>query len=182
MSIPPWHMWGNSVGVTLHPGQVLAKQQLARISYKRPESWRFLFFAQILRSQITSTLNPVSVIVTFDVTTGVGRSSITMNNFELFVFSILVSGEQGASNPKFSTEVFAPARSDLETPPLRTTIDSLVGQDIQIGYNAVLEPGPPNLPATDEAQVQVGVLFAPWHHARPDWFAHEFTGEELRGT
>src|SRR5581483_2177539 len=73
MTIAPWHMWGGVAQVnasTLSPGLLYTTTgQLTRIEYKRPESWRFLFFVQVFRSQLT---NPSILQVDFTVQTGVG--------------------------------------------------------------------------------------------------------------
>lgn len=177
MSMAPWHMWGTTVNVTLPPNANAQSGQLSRISYHRPESWRFLFYARILRSQIA--VAPQTVIVLFNVAQGVGRGNVQIQNFEQYLFSILLSGEQGASNPKFSTQVAGPARVD-SAPPGTTgsVVDTIVAQDIQVSYSAFLSnTGVP----TDQVQMEIGSMLTPWHHARPDWMVHHFHGEELDG-
>lgn len=176
MTISPWHMWGSSVATTIFPNLVQSAQ-LSRVEYKRPESWRFEFYARILRSSIT--VAPATVLVTFQVASGVGRANVQIPTFEQYSFQILLSGEQGASQPKFTTSVLAPTRDDSASTPVRSVVDTIVGQDVQIGYSALLLPV--TLPATDQVQLEIGALLAPWHHARPDWMLHHFLGEETEG-
>jgi len=176
MTMPPWHMWGSVANQSLRSGQIIHNQQLARIAYKRPESWRFMFYARILRSFLTTP--PASVLVTFEVSQGTGRGNISIPNFENYIFQITLGGEQGASNPKFSTQVLGAARSDLVATDPRSVVDVIVAQDIQVGFSCLLSSG---LPPTDEVQLEAGCSLAPWHHARPEWLVHEFGGEELHG-
>lgn len=181
--IPPWHMWGASTPVSLQAGLQFAKRgQLARVEYKRPETWRFLFYARILRSNLTVV--PSNVLVAFEVFAGVGRANIQLafNPFETFLFNVTLGGEQGQSAIKYSTEVVGPPRIDGQ-PTSSSTCDVIVAQDIQVGYFCFCSDPGGALP-TDEVQLEIGCSLAPWHHVRPDWFEHgptKFLGEETGG-
>lgn len=86
--MPPWHLWGNSLtlstvvqeaalGVTTAP----ASAQLIKVSYKRPESWQWLLSARLISGPPSSQLSDVggvSLDLNFDLITGIGRSSIIM--------------------------------------------------------------------------------------------------------
>ncbi len=180
MTIAPWHMWGGAAqfsASTLSPGLLYTAQgQLARVEYKRPESWRFLFYVQVLRSQL---FNPSILQVDFTVQTGVGRSNLNLKPFETFKFSLAPGGHGAAL--KWSGEVNAPVRDDtLPVPPdvpQPNVVNTIVGQDIQIGYTASAQLTLPG----DEVQAEIGVVLAPWHHARPDWHVEDFSGEERKG-
>ncbi len=179
--IPPWHMWGATAPVRLErvtggPTFLEASAQLARINYKRPESWRFLFFAHVFRSQISNAI-PVILDVEFSVQTGVGRGNLNLNPFENFRFILPVGS--GGSVSKWSGSVNAPVRDDTLSPPeVPLKIDAIVGEDIQIGYHVSCSIGGV---VGDVIDAEVGVALAPWHHARPDWEVHKFVGEELHG-
>jgi hypothetical protein len=190
--IHPWHMWGGAAQVTASTSSAglnyRTQGQLARIEYKRPESWRFLFYAKVLRSQ---TSNPAILDVQFFVIPGVGRASTQLGTpfdstvlnlnipFERFRF-LLPIGTGGAVT-KWSTSVNGPVRDDTAVvPPVVPTpnvVDSIPAQDLQVSYAAQVQLTLPG----DEVQAELGVLLAPWHHARPDWQAHKFVGEELGG-
>jgi hypothetical protein len=183
--IHPWHMWGNSVSIKLNPGLDKAQTgQLARVEYKRPESWRFMFYARLLRSNVTAV--PVSVVVVFNVFTGIGRANLQIQNnpFESYKFNITIAGEQGgpAYPVKWSTEVTGPKRiDDLDTSTSNCNV--IVGQDIQVGFLAFLG-NPGGVLPTDEAQLEIGCLLSPQSHVRPDWYSHgpmQFLGEENSG-
>jgi len=180
MTIAPWHMWGGLQSFkasTLTPAfQFTTEQQLVRVEYHRPESWRFLFFARILRNV---NHNPSILQVDFQVIPGVGRASVNLKPFERFKF-LLPIGTSGAVE-KFSTSVNGPVRDDTlpvpPTVPQPNVIDSFVAQDVQVSFTASIVLTVPG----DECDAEVGCLLAPWHHARPDWQLHKFTGEELGG-
>lgn len=181
--IPPWHMWGGSQNITLNPGLDFAKAaQLARVEFKRPDSWRFLLYAKVLRTNVT--IVPSNVVVAFNVFQGVGRANVQIqhNPFETYLFQIALAGEQGDQPIKFSTQVVGPRR--IDTAADSTSIcDVIVAQDISVGFSAFLS-NPPGFLPTDEVQLEVGCSLAPWHHVRPDWFDHgpmKFLGEETGG-
>ncbi len=182
MAIPPWHMWGGLVNfnaTTTTPGFTFTKtQQLCRVEYHRPESWRFLFFARLLGSENHS---PAIFQVDFSIIPGVGRGSLNLQPFETFKFKLPIGPLPAGAVEKWSSSVVGPVRDDtLPVPPdvpQPNVVDSFVAQDVQIsvtGSVVLTVPG-------DTLQAEMGCLLAPWHHARPDWQLHNFSGEELGG-
>jgi len=182
MAIPPWHMWGGLVNfeaATTTPGFNFTKtQQLCRIEYKRPESWRFLFFARLLGSDNHS---PAVFEVNFNIIPGVGRGSLNLQPFETFKFKLPIGPLTGGAVEKWSSSVVGPVRDEtLPVPPdvpQPNIVDSFVAQDVQVsvtGSVVLTVPG-------DTLQAEMGCLLAPWHHARPDWGMRNFAGEELGG-
>jgi len=181
MTIAPWHMWGTTAPVRLErvtggPTFLESSAQLARISYKRPESWRFLLAATVFHSQVSNAI-PIVLDVEFTVQTGVGRGNLTLSPFESFRF-ILPVGSGGLVR-KWSGAVNAPVRDDTISPAeTPNKIDTIVGEDIQIGYHVSSSIG--GL-VGDVIDLEVGCALAPWHHARPDWEIRDFSGEETGG-
>jgi hypothetical protein len=179
--IHPWHMWGNAVTFKLVPPglQNIQSAQLARVEYKRPETWKFMLYARLLRTNVAAL--PANVLVTFNVFTGVGRANLPINGnpFEAYNFTIGATGEQGGYPVKYSTEVLGPLRVDGNVNS-GSICNVIVGQDIQVGCSALLNSaGPP-----DEAQIEIGCLLAPQSHVRADWFntpQNRFLGEESGG-
>jgi hypothetical protein len=180
MTMAPWHMWGGTRkfhASTLSTGLLYTDTgQLARINYKRPESWHFMFYAIVFRSQLA---NPSILDVKFTVQTGVGRSNLNITPFEEFKFSLPIGA--GGTLLKWSGEVNGPVRDDTAAVPPPTpapnVVSTIVGQDIQVGVTASAQL----TIVGDEVDAEFGVVLAPWHHARPDWHVHQFEGEEIRG-
>jgi hypothetical protein len=82
--IPPWHMWGNTqqlkaiIGSGGNPG--VTPGQLLRINYARPDSWHFLLSAKLLTGPEADITHAVAIGVQFDLTVGIGRSAIVIDN------------------------------------------------------------------------------------------------------
>src|SRR5688572_19009058 len=78
-ALPPWHMWGTSAQVRVPDVSAgtnfQVTQQLARVNYKRPETWSFLLEAELLKVPAPVAGNML-VIVEFELIAGVGRSNI----------------------------------------------------------------------------------------------------------
>ncbi len=183
MAIPPWHMWGGLVNVnatTTTPGlNYTTQQQLCRIEYHRPESWRFLFFARVLGSDNHS---PAIFDVQFQIIPGVGRASVNVKPFEEYKFKLPIGPlPPGTVMEKWSTSVNGPVRDDTAAvpadPPTPNVVDSFTAQDVQVSVTASVALTVPG----DNLQAEIGCLLAPWHHARPDWVLRDFAGEELKG-
>jgi len=112
VGIKPWHMWGNSMAVTV-PFSVaildVASQQLVRINYARPESFHFLLVAQL--TDVPEPIDTRQIQVRWDLTIGLGRTYSTLTDFETFLFTA-----PGPTSPngqlKWSTEVVSPLRVD----------------------------------------------------------------------
>lgn len=181
MSIPPWHMWGGLVNfnasTTTPAFTFTSEQQLCRVEYHRPESWRFLFFARLLSSDNHS---PATFSVEFNIIPGVGRASVNLTPFERFIFKLPIGPlPPGGQVEKWSTTVIGPVRDDTAVvpPDVPNIVDSFMAQDIQISVRGAVSLTVPG----DTLQAEMGCLIAPWHHARPDWHHHDFAGGELKG-
>lgn len=178
MGMKPWHMWGGLVNfeaATTTPAFTFSKtQQLARVEYHRPETWRFLFFARLLGSNNHS---PATFEVDFNIIPGVGRGSINLQPFERFVFKLPIGPLVGGAVEKWSTSVIGPVRDDtLPVPPdvpQPNVVDSFVAEDCSISVTAAVSLTVPG----DTLQAEMGCLISPWHHVRPDWTMREFAGE-----
>lgn len=166
-------MWGStqllnctSTGATASLG---ASTQIAFVDYKRPETWNFL-----LAVGVENVIAGPAVItrVEFALTTGVGRTQITIPRFGLFQIAVadLVAGNQFAIT---STELPA-ERAGRVSPNL---VEHVVGQQLSLNARCFFEGG-----ATGpQVQLSVSGYFAPQTHIRPDWYSEQlgaqFAGE-----
>lgn len=170
----PWHTWGSTAPIRLAAtsvGQSVTQTvQLVRASYGRPETWSFFLFAKHISSVNGS---PAFVRVTYQVTTGVGRSQSTRSTFESYRFNLSI-GSTGEST-KYSASVIGPARDDSVVSPnaLENVISTLTAQDIQIAATCSVQL----TNASDFSELEVGAFIAPRTHVRPDWYVDQFTSE-----
>ena len=179
---PPWHLWGDTKTVSV-PMSLLtidyATQQLAKVSYGRPETWDFMFAARIVNIQ--PAIGAGQVDVYFDVTIGVGRSHLEMPGFEHFIWQWTVAPDP-LNVVKYSAEVYGPDRTDIAIPPATTipanVISEITAQDIQVQARASFTGPPGGFVAT----VEVTSFWAPRSHIRPEWWKGEFPGGEDNGT
>lgn len=189
--MPPWHMWGSDGVFTLPAGAATQSQQLARVSYRRPETWHMFFFAEFLNSPDGTLGNAIYVM--FDLTIGVGRSVFTagpvfsvndprspgggvLPGFANLIFpSTALQGQQAFTNVGRGANVLD---TGFVTPVDGDPISEIVAQDIQVNARvaqlATLKG--PNV-------IRVGAFFAPKNHVRPDWFEPNpaFMGDEVKG-
>jgi hypothetical protein len=175
--VTPWHMWGSFETFSLtngSPGLLLnQKKQLTQVRYARPESWRF-FFAARLVGGVTTT--PASVFCKFNLTMGLGRSTVEVNAFEQFVFSPGIGPIAAAT--KYSSSVNGPNRDDRVVAPFpQNVVDTLVAQDLQIQAEVQYQSGI----VGNLVQVEMHAYFAPESHIRPEWFLRQFPGTENAG-
>ena len=176
---PPWHMWGNSAGVTLPvPGSTTGVSQgngqLAHIQYKRPETWTFFFGCRVTGFDYAGGAVP-SLDVFFDLTLGVGRAVTNIEAFETYHWNL--PAEQGIF--RYSTEVVGPLRSASDTQP--NLITNIPAQQINCTWRANLFV-PAGAPATLSLELQA--YFAPRSHIRPEWFepgGAKYNGGEDKG-
>jgi hypothetical protein len=188
---PPWHLWGTTQSVPTSSGgggftpPVNGSAQLVKINYGRPETWRFIFFAQLVQGENTGLVQFGESAVDFDVTVGLGRASITLTNFERLQIAWNPSTTAPIGVALYSTSVLAPDRQMvpiLAPPPLSNVISEIVAQDIQVA--ARVRNGS-NFPTN--LITEVGAFFAPATHVRPDWMlidaerAEQFPGGEIGG-
>ena len=177
---PPWHLWGNSSENLALDAETLGSTgqsaQLARIAYKRPETWHFAF--ELVALSMSQPENDFVLDVFFDLVIGVGRSKISIEGFEHFTLSS-PGGPPGLIAPfkMWSTEVLSPSRVQVlpglfpGTSPGKC--DHVVAQDIQCNARAIFIGSPVN-----RIQLEVTALFAPKTHVRPEWFVQKFPGGE----
>jgi len=165
MGYPPWHMWGTSQTLNLSAAATLqppspVTQQLARVSYARPETWRFIFWAQILQSSIAGAGGGINV--SFDLITGLGRSQVKIPAFVEFGFPII--GTPATDNvQKWTTLAKEPPRFSGDTAERMTEL--FVSQDIQCSARVTFFAA-----SLTTAQIEIGCGFAPNVHVRPEWF------------
>lgn len=165
----PWLMWGSeqttALSVPIGAGTQLAGQQLTQIMYARPESWTFFFFAKI-DSYIPVAASPVSRLlqVKFDLSFGIGRSTVVVPNFWELVWQ-LGTGGPDFNVVRYATKVRAPLTFAADT--LTTLIEDLPAQNIQVN-SRIIAP----LDANEYSlNVTCASLWAPKTHVRPEWMA-----------
>ena len=186
-SLPPWHMWGNTIAVDVKAsyefGNVRNEPmsgQLVKVAHHRPDAWSFLFHARILEAP-TLTDDVPSLIarlsVTWDVTTGLGRSAVMLPAFDRFSWEWRHSvGTPDRAPPvnqvMWSTSAMNPALSyewieggavdaiqlDQST---RRTMSSIVGQDIQVNVRAFLFMSGIHYGVEKTAKVEVSAYLTP---------------------
>lgn len=176
----PWHMWGTSSKIQCG-NAVNTSAQLAKINYKRPETWSFWFGVQLLNAEAAAP-GVIEVLVSFDLIIGVGRSMFDTQppNQEVAVASSFAPFRIAATVPfvpSFNYRKWTTSGRGTPTDDLTATtvprIDWLAAQDIQCYARARTFP-------TGTAVVLCTAFFAPRSHVRPDWFKdHEqFNGGE----
>lgn len=167
-------MWGNSQPIefqaigtgTEGDTEIPAATQFLRIDYGRPETWRFLFFAQITNWAVQSEIATLDVF--FDLTPGLGRAQSTIQGFEHYVFAAPAVGQI-----LWSTSVNGPVR-DPAAVDQTNRIELIPAQSITLGARLVVGA----LNANDLVQVIVSAYFSPNTHVRPEWYSGQFPGGE----
>lgn len=198
--LPPWHMWGVSEIVDVStPGTVAPIQQvsaqLARVQYKRPETWAFLFWSRVVSAVPPApAANQLNITVDFYVTAGTGRSVFApsimpVNETGTALSFVQFRYQRGAGPPlaghrtfKWATEGRTPVYDELAPTPFQGTVRTIVADNI----NCVAAV---NISCLDPfvLKVEVGASFAPVSHVRPDWFRDApepaaFLGNECGGS
>jgi hypothetical protein len=204
--VAPWHMWGSSQHVRVTQatagGTYAASVQLARINYRRPDTWRFWLAARLLPSAIVPAPGPLAVEIQFHLIVGVGRTmyqtelppqpgvGLGTGYFGQFVYVVpagFTPGGDNANNRKWTTRVHTPPLDD-NTPTSYELCDEFPAQDIQCQGSVFLGAAP----AGYTLNAELTAWFAPNVHMRPDWWTslHEesagnagrFLGTERGGT
>ncbi len=206
-TVPPWHLWGNlqrqvTLVETSGAGRQGNRQQLCKIGYGRPDTWRFYFSAQLIRGPANTAGLFTRVFVEFDVAIGAGRGATQMSQrllagvttfaFEQYVF------QWGPATPAFpagamiwTTTAQSPNVGFLgDGPNVRDgRLVSLVpAESIQVECRIVALTTAPNVAAVgQEVEVEVSSYWAPNSHVRPDWFQDappevQFPGGEVPAT
>lgn len=168
MASPPWHMWGNQLQVDLVATGApfdISSPQLVNVSYGRPDTWKFTLW-QI----ITASSNPGGVGVVqarFNLTVGIGRTKLTINDFVTFIDLTL---------PLVNSLSYTTTALDKQATPREVT--EIGAQDIILNCNAIITGGA--APGTTVSMI-VGAMFTPVTHVRPDWAVGDFAEGELGG-
>lgn len=187
VGLPPWHLWGSTQEIVV-PADVppsaalqLTPGQIARVSYKRPERWSWLFFATI-SDAVAADANETAVLsVFYDLTVGLGRSSVTLLGFEQYRFTWGPIQSAPIGSQRYSTTVVGPPRFG-GAPVTDNFISDIVAQDIQCACRIAYTRSGAGAVASD-ARVAVSAYFSPATHIRPDWMLEEgFAGDETGGT
>lgn len=179
MTIAPWHLWGQSQVVTCPYTGIFSTttstSQLAKVSYGRPDTWAFHFFASVQSTVLAVLPCPIEQVleVHFDLTVGVGRSSVTMHDFEVFKFSCPANGRLDGKQ-LWSTSVNGPIR-DGDYEKLPNVVSRISAESIQCQARTIYYKSNTH---GDTAQVNLYCGFTPMTHVRPEWIKGEFNGGE----
>lgn len=190
-------MWGGSiVAATTIPLAGTAQNQshqIAKVSYKRPESWNFLFFAEILSAPAIQDTS--IILVDFDIIIGIGRTVVTLGRVDNPAPEVGTSENTrgyarlrwDTANPRFDsqrkwTTVGTMPVPDDQEPTVGSRISEyFVAQDIQCKARVYVSGT-----VGFTYRVAVSAMFAPRTHVRPDWFQNapdlQFRGAEQGGT
>lgn len=204
-NLPPWHMWGNRERLAIRSegfGVVRAvENQLTAIRYARPETWHWLFVAELVSvSPAPLAIQVVHLVLDFFLTSGVGRSSTTLDvralpagSLEQQPFDRFAWQFDGAALPNligtriWSTTTNAPNKIQSTNVPqtnVPNVVDQIVGQDINLQTR--VSAGQNNNYVYD-AVIEVAAYWAPKTHIRPDWYQQRvpkelmFPGAEVPG-
>lgn len=209
---PPWHLWGSSQNLSLTnppagPLAVIGSTfQLAKVNFKRPDTWSFFCGAQIVGGTVSDVAREIFVEYTlligvgrtlFDTTTLTGPGSTIP--FVRFRWQIPAGGRPrsgGNFGPKkWTTQAWVPPLDDASAPSPYPggvgaqsvlPLTSFPAQDIQCsGAITQLQAGVSAV--QNDVQVELSAWFAPRTHVRPDWFSdvadpQAFLGNETGGT
>jgi hypothetical protein len=182
--VPPWHLWGSDATATListgAPSDNSSTVQLARVNYKRPETWTFLLYASVIAAP-GAVAGPWDFRVQFTLSIGVGRA-VAVLPLAPFVYSsanVALVLSTGIPDFRFASQIQLNPLSDLVgTQPNNGfgTFQNFPAQDIQCNAKGFFTGGA----AVNSVTFQAGAFFAPRTHVRPDWFSgdqQQFTGE-----
>jgi len=181
---PPWHLWGNVQTVNLqvvgsaNPVQNTSSQ-LARIKYKRPDSWRFFMKATLL-NVTGAVLSGVNITVAYQVSFGTGRAVTTLDQFVFFEFDPVVGPPIfPLPQTKWASSAIEPARVGA-TSAVERRMDVIPADSIQCNAICSLQAGDAT---AYTATLEVTAFFAPLQHVRPEWFEKvgTFNGQEDKG-
>jgi hypothetical protein len=185
-ALPPWHLWGNTQQVIVTAGTptvpaTVQSGQLAKVSYKRPETWHWFFAARIISADDSGGAEIQQVTINWNLTLGLGRAAQPIRVFDHFAFLWgPVAVAPGLTI--YSNTTKGPLKFQLDTGP--NVIDNFVAQDIQCQADIVYQSST----TVRTAIVEVSAFFAPQTHVRPDWYQDErvpevqFGGSETGGT
>lgn len=198
----PWHLWGNTQRLTLPlTAGVFGTQGrglLNQIKYGRPETWHWLFQARLL--SFTPAAGPplgtdLNLQIIWELTVGIGRSVIQTLAFDVWNrpipggvappvgFNMIASQ---AIQSTYSLGRLTPA-GIIDPAPPPNLIDEIVAETIYLNARAAISLSGAAVGYPYSADLEVSALWAPKHHARPDWFQidapprTQFPGNEVPG-
>lgn len=194
-------MWGASERIEapavppLTPNfQSVNNQQLARINYKRPETWSFFFGGELISGD-ASLGGDQLIELKFNLFLGVGRSVFSTRQktaqtpleagaqaFCHMLWNIPPGQVVEDADVKWTTEVPTPILND-NLGDFTNTCDWFPAQDVQCQVQLVHTKSDPD----QTVLVAAHAYFAPRTHLRPDWYqraseAARFRGSEPGGT
>lgn len=171
----PWMMWGTTQTIALVNSFNATSQQLVSIRYHRPDTWTFFFTAKFLS---LNNANAGRIIITYDISFGVGRSQQKIEGFESYDATWL-AGLQPVGLQWWSQSVIGIPRSNPGPDTRENIIREIPAQDIDLNVRASYVDA--FGPTTEQAIVEVSAYFAPKVHVRPDWFEQQFEPGVLGG-
>jgi hypothetical protein len=197
----PWQMWGNTQELVAPPNAFTnpnaADKQvtLCRVTYGRPDTFRFLVSAFLKSAPATAPGEQANASVWFELMTGIGRSSIILpfwiqlGSWQWNGGAPVPTGRGGqiwtnqaaTGTPVFSVDDQTPQVSWIST----SYTDQIVGQDMTLVAHATFTTDIANV--TEPAIFEVSGQFAPNTHVRPDWMQidagprEQFAGGEIKG-
>ncbi len=186
-------MWGTTVKAISPSGQLntTTNQQIARINYKRPETWSFFLAAKI----VGGTVSGGGILtVRMDLLFGVGRSVFDTRQSEgqgipRIAFAVFAWDLAGITDPVQDTPFATKYTNRVLSPPLidedlttQQPLDWIPAQDIQVQSSFRHN----KTDIADTVTLELSSYFAPRVHTRPDWLAEDpakqFVGGETGGT
>ena len=189
---PPWLMWGNSQTLTIPAGIAAGNparqaQQLIKIVYKRPTTWNFLFAAKILSVDQHKPVGGTEVIVDFNLTTGIGRStlyiggapqSVAIPGFCRLHFVGNPIDPTAATSFIWTTTCTSPPIDQATATPVAGIVSNFVGQDVNVNVNVLYVT---RQVGADPLVIQIDGYLSPFEHIRPEWFKGKMGQEEDEG-
>lgn len=211
----PWHMWGNTqlIEAVVQDSSAAVRTnspgQLVKISYKRPETWHWLFAAKLVTGP-DSPIVATQIEVAYDLIVGTGRSTVVLQSagvvqdkaFEQFFFQWGPVANVFPRNAQlYSTQVLAPNRTYTSDAPFPnqdgfpvagafvtgpSTISEIVAENINLSCRVIALAPPGAASLGQRVVVEVSAAFAPKTHVRPDWYRQGpeeqvFPGAEVEG-
>jgi len=186
-------MWGTTVQLQSIPNEPIGRQtqQIARINYKRPETWSFWFGGQLTGGTTNTTGSNIRASMQFDLFLGVGRSvfgtkqkiepTAPVNRVAFARFEWVVppgdTPGQVVNNTKYTTQVRTPPLDDDLIDSFQL-IEWFPSSDIQCEVQFITQIDGLNHVVQGEASA----YFAPRSHVRPDWFQRATEQARFRGS